>query len=141
MNPIPTAAVVIFEKNKVLLVKHVDGAGHLNGTYGLPSGTIEVGEEAQSAAKRELIEETGLVANQLMQLPTMHHAEIERKDGTKKLFSMIVFLSTSYAGQLLPSIETIPEWVNINEINSFNLLPNTKEAILEAMAYCKEYSS
>ncbi|OKP87763.1 hypothetical protein A3844_10175 [Paenibacillus helianthi] len=36
-----------------------------NGLWGLPGGSLELGETLPEVAKRELLEETGLIANSL----------------------------------------------------------------------------
>jgi 8-oxo-dGTP diphosphatase len=54
-------AVIIIREGKVLLGKR-KGA-HGAGTWGLPGGKPEVGETNRIAARRELEEETGLVAD------------------------------------------------------------------------------
>jgi 8-oxo-dGTP diphosphatase len=58
----PRAAVstVIFQKDEVFLVKR--GKGAYRGLWSLPGGAIELGETAVEAARRELEEETGLLA-------------------------------------------------------------------------------
>ena len=51
-----TAAGIVFHANgKILLLQRPDG------TWGFPAGTIEEGETADAAARRETIEETGFV--------------------------------------------------------------------------------
>lgn len=47
-------------KNRLLLQRRTD-----NGLWGLPGGSLEPGENLTDVAKRELFEETGLIANSL----------------------------------------------------------------------------
>lgn len=63
---IKTTGVLVFNKNRVLLVCHKKGSGHLNNTYGLPAGHINLDETYIEAASRELMEETGLSEKLLM---------------------------------------------------------------------------
>lgn len=58
-NPTAGVAVIIIEKNKLLLVKR---SGSYNGMWCIPCGHVEWGEDIRSAARRELKEETGLKA-------------------------------------------------------------------------------
>ena len=86
MKPIPTVAVLIINDGKVLLVKHTEKAGHLTGTYGLPSGRIDENEAEGKAAVRELLEETGLRTKEdnLIEFPkNFYVADLERKGGKK----------------------------------------------------------
>lgn len=52
--------VFVFKDNKILLGKRIGKTGY--GTWCLPGGHFEWGESLTAAAKRELKEETGLVA-------------------------------------------------------------------------------
>jgi 8-oxo-dGTP diphosphatase len=54
----PAAYVVLIKDNHVCLLKS------LNGTYDLPGGAINLGEDPKSAAIREVKEETGLDATE-----------------------------------------------------------------------------
>ena len=57
-NPKPTATLICPRNNEILLVKRAVDPG--KGLLGLPGGFIEKGESPETAAKRELKEETGL---------------------------------------------------------------------------------
>ena len=130
---IQSVGVIVFDGNKVLLVKHGKGATHLTGVYGLPSGKIEPGEKNINAAVRELHEETGLVttSTDLIPLPKVYRATIEQKDGVK-VFDWHVFLCKKYSGNLRETHETKPLWISINELTTLILLPNVEEAITES---------
>ena len=51
--------VVVIRNNKVLLGKRKNAHG--NHTYNFPGGHLEFGEEIETCAKREVLEETGLI--------------------------------------------------------------------------------
>jgi len=55
------ASVIIYKRNEVLLQKRKD-----NGCWGYHGGAVEMGEKVEDAAMRELYEETGLIANDLV---------------------------------------------------------------------------
>ena len=138
MAIIPTAAVVAFDKNSVLLVKHGAAATHLTDRYGLPGGTLESQETDRDCALREFIEETGLntAAEDLIEFPdNFYQAEIEKKDGSRHTYPWRVFLCKKFSGTLKTSQETKPEWTNISEIDNLNLLPNVKSAITAAIKF------
>jgi len=138
MKPIPTVAVLIIDGGKVLLVKHTEKAGHLTGTYGLPSGRIEKNETERKAAVRELLEETGLRTKEdnLIEFPkNFYVADLERKDGKKLKFGWRVFLCQEYKGEIKESDESIPEWIDIDKMNNYNLLPNIKNAALAGLRF------
>lgn len=133
---IPTVGILIIRDESVLLVKHGDGASHVTGVYGLPAGRLEEGETKKQAAVRELQEETGLIAadDSLEEFSIdIPYADIPRKDGTIKRFSIAMFLCRNFSGALLGSEEAIPEWIQIKDIEQYKLLPNTKFIIEEGM--------
>lgn len=58
LNPVPATASLLREKDKVLLVRR--GIEPCRGKLALPGGYIELGESPETAALRELKEETGI---------------------------------------------------------------------------------
>ncbi len=131
----PTVAVLAFDNDKVLLVKHTGKAEHLTGIYGLPGGRIQIKEGHKTAAAREFEEETGLSTNSsdLIPLPTVFHGVIPRKNGNNVKMSWNVFVAKQASGKLKLSGETVPFWVDIKNISQLNLLPNTELAIEEGL--------
>ncbi|HOK23570.1 MAG TPA: NUDIX hydrolase [Candidatus Hydrothermia bacterium] len=58
-NPVPVVVIVVFNsKGEILLIKRK--VEPEKGEWALPSGFIELSEEPAYAAKRELLEETGI---------------------------------------------------------------------------------
>ena len=60
MTPIPAVGVICFRGGEVLLIRR--GSPPRLGEWSLPGGRIEPGELAEDAARRELLEETGVIA-------------------------------------------------------------------------------
>lgn len=67
-NNLAGVAVVITQDNNILLT--LRKAGDNIGTFELPAGHIEDGEDLEETAKREVFEETGLVIGDLKVLAT-----------------------------------------------------------------------
>ena len=57
---IPTGVHVLCERDGRLLMMRRAGTGFFDGFYSLPGGHVEPGESVRMAARRELLEETGL---------------------------------------------------------------------------------
>lgn len=57
-RPVSAALAVVVRERRVLLVRHANPPDA--GRWGFPGGKIEVGETIESAAVRELMEETGV---------------------------------------------------------------------------------
>jgi len=140
-KPIHTTGVVIFRENtsgeiEVLLVRHGKSASHLTGTYGFPAGRLEEGDANEiERAIKELFEETGLTTNQkdLVPIPRIYEADIPRKDGTIKRFTMKTFVCNNYKGELKSSDETTPEWIKISKLNQYNLNANTLNMVQDGL--------
>ncbi len=90
----------------VLLV-HASGWYNKKAPWGIPKGMIDPGETAEQAARRETLEETGVVAEALTSL-----GEVSYKKSRKRIFA--------FAGELPPTAEPrCASW----EIDAAELLP------------------
>jgi len=84
------------------------GAGRWNG-FG---GKVEAGETIEAAAKREMLEEVGLVAEQLEPFGVLEFS-FQQNDETLEVH---VFRVLAYRGQPQESDEMAPRWFALNEI-------------------------
>ena len=104
---LPHSVVVLFnEEEKVLLEKRSD-----DGYYDFPGGGIDLKETANDAAKRELLEETGLVADKL-ELFNVYTGEITHYvyfNGDEIYGVDLVYLCNKYHGELKPQKEEVSE--------------------------------
>lgn len=138
METIPAVAVLIIKDHKVLLVKHGEASGNINGVYGLPAGRLQKGETEKASAVRELSEETGLIIleDDLIEYHSnIFTGEVKRKGGKAQLYAMKVFVCHNFSGELQSSDETEPEWVDISRLHEYDLLPNVKDAVMREVAW------
>ena len=77
-NPLPVAVAIAVKGKKFLLIKR--GMAPRKGTWGSPSGFIEVGETPEEACLRELKEETG-VSGQIVRLVSVSRVEEKKVYG------------------------------------------------------------
>ena len=83
--------VIIVRDNKILLGKRKNIFGE--GEYGLPGGHLELSENMQQAATRELLEETGLVCNSFI------FSNVANTPGTHGHYLQICFIAQDVEGE------------------------------------------
>ena len=102
---IPHAVVVLFNKEgQVLLEERAD-----DGYFDFPGGGVDQGEEAIDAAKRELLEETGLIANKL-ELFKVYTGEVTHYvyfNGDEIYGVDLVYICREYEGDIKPQLEEV----------------------------------
>ena len=102
---LPHAVVLLFnDKGEVLLEKRSD-----DGYFDFPGGGIDLKETAEEAAKRELFEETGLIADSLT-LFKVYSGEITHYvyfNGDEIYGVDLVYICKSYHGELKAQQEEV----------------------------------
>jgi len=94
-DPKVAAAVIVEREGKILLVRRVNGPEE--GKWSLPAGFVDGGEDPQSAAVRECLEETGLSVRILGLFDLIYGLEHPRGAGI-----VIVYRAEVQAGTLTP---------------------------------------
>lgn len=102
---LPHSVVVLFnEKGEVLLEERAD-----DGFFDFPGGGIDLKESAEDAARRELKEETGLIADEL-ELFKVYSGEITHYvyfNGDEIYGVDLVYICRKYHGELKPQLEEV----------------------------------
>ena len=102
---LPHSVVILFnEEGKVLLEERRD-----DGYFDFPGGGIDIKETAEEAAKRELFEETGLIADSL-QLFKVYSGEITHYvyfNGDEIYGIDLVYICKKYHGEIIPQKDEV----------------------------------
>ena len=67
---VATKVIILNEKNEVLFLLRSETDPHAPGTYDFPGGRLNLGETPLDGAKRETLEETGIILNELVPIRT-----------------------------------------------------------------------
>ena len=131
------AGIIVLNKDsegtiRTILVKHADGR------YGFPKGHIEQGESAEVAARRELLEETGLIAEELLPQILTETYDFNRNGiSTTKHNEYFITVVTDRA-PVKPlaeyAIEVLSaEWMSLEEANMVFLYGESKRLLEPAI--------
>jgi ADP-ribose pyrophosphatase YjhB (NUDIX family) len=117
---------VFNEKGEILLQKN------LNGRWGIPGGFMELGESAEEAGRREVLEETGIQTGKLELVTVVSGAQTHTvlNNGHEYYSVTIVYATDDIRGGELKA-----DGVETSEVGFFNLqkLPENLNPIIRAM--------
>ncbi|WP_405176492.1 NUDIX hydrolase [Paenibacillus sp. FSL H8-0261] len=105
------ACVLLCSEQQLLLQRRTD-----NGCWGLPGGSMELGETLEEVAKRELFEETGLQAKELELFDMFSGQELYYKypNGDEVYNVVAAYLCTEFDGALKE------DGIEVQEVRFFN---------------------
>jgi len=132
LKPITGASVLVYDKDKFLLIKR--GKAPYEGHWSLPGGSQEAGETLEEAARRELKEETDLTATHL-KFAKIRDRITYGDDGTLKYhFVLATFVTKNFTGKpkALDDAEDIG-WFSLKDMEAMLTTPDTPKFIMEIM--------
>ena len=130
--PRAAASAAIFRGRSVLLVER--GKGAARGTWSLPGGHIEPGERAAEAARREVLEETG-IASDIRGLVDVRDVIYHGKDGALTVhYVLAVYHGTTESAQepVAQSDAAAARFVAFEDVGGLTLTPGVGDAIATA---------
>ena len=120
--------IIVNEKNQILLGKRTD-----NHKWGYAGGSIELDEKVEDCARRELFEETGLIADEIEFFmvnsgPEVHYVY---PNGDEVSNIEIIYVCRKYHGELKRQEEEIEElkFFNIAEVELDNISPPIRPVV------------
>lgn len=133
------AILVVDSNNCLLMMKRAD-----NKCWGIPGGSVEPGEEVESAAKREAFEETSLNVGEMSLFGVFSGPELFYKypNGDEVYNVIDAYISRDWRGEVMLNDEhTEYNWFSVNEIPE-DVSPPIKPAIKKFMhSFSKQITS
>ncbi len=121
---VPRTLILVFQDDTVLLQKGSPTKKIWAGYYNGLGGHVEKGEDALSAARRELMEEAGLECADLHLCGTVM-IDVEEHNG----IMLFVMTGSEIKGQINDSEEGSLHWVNINVFDQINVVEDIPEIV------------
>ncbi len=126
-SAIDIALAVPVRAGKILVSRRAHNV-HLGGTWEFPGGKVEPGEHPDAAARRELVEETGLDAARLDPLTVLVH------DYPDRSLRLHVFVAHDIAGDVRVDGGREWAWLRLEDIEALEM-PDANVQILRALRW------
>lgn len=129
---IPRTLCFLLRPDEILLIQIPEGQGAWGGLLNGVGGHVEQGEDPHTAARREILEETGLSPKNLYLCGV-----ISIDTGENPGIGLYVFMGQANGGELKPSQEGVPKWVPINILDDKLLVDDLPLILPKAIASYK----
>jgi len=132
-RPLVGVSAAIVDRGKVLLVQR--GNQPLKGMWSLPGGLIKAGENLQDAARRELLEETGITAGGMAQIDVIEIIDSDHS-GVRYHYILVVYSGVYKNGTPMAGSDAAALcWAGPEEAQKLELTKGTL-AIIKNLTRC-----
>lgn len=133
-RPVPAVLAVVLREEKVMLVRRANPPDQ--GLWGFPGGRMEMGETHLDAALRELMEETGIVAESPRLLTVLDFIQHDEAGALAHHFAMIAVLCRWQSGEGQAADDALEtRWFDRAEIAALGPRASLKVAWLSDAAF------
>lgn len=140
------AVAVVNPDNQVLLIKRVDYGEGYGQDWVCPGGVVEEGEFFDSAARREVLEEVGIVLEKDKNILFPLANYITEPDALRRQYDLLIYVTRYHADQAVPRVtssEEMTEWgwfdpgdvLNRVQVGHMKMLPSVMFAARRLQEY------
>ena len=127
-RPIIGVGVVVWHGDRVLLVQR--GRPPRQGQWSLPGGAQQLGESLAEAARREVLEETGLTVDLGDVIATVDSIERDPEGRVRYHYTLIDFTAEAHGAELVPGDDAADaRWFELHQIEALGLWSETLRII------------
>ena len=136
-SPIVAVGAVVFKDNRVLLIRR--GRPPALNIWAIPGGRVKLGETLQTAAEREILEETGVVIKAGDPIYTFDLLEWDTK-GQLRFHYVIVDLVADYQNGCLCAGDDAKEakWVSQQELELLDVSEETRKLLKDKFCFGRQ---
>jgi 8-oxo-dGTP diphosphatase len=132
-RPVLAVSVAIFREGRVLLAAR--GREPMQGVFTLPGGAVEAGERLDEAARREVLEETGLSIGAMRFVSHEELIRIDPENRVRAHFVICVFATQWAGGEPAVTDEaTAFVWADPADLGEIETTPNLGAVLTLAKA-------
>ncbi len=130
-RPIVAVGIVVLRGDEVLLVRR--GNPPRQGQWSLPGGKQRLGETLEDGARREVLEETGLVLGPLTMVDVVDSITTDPEGGVRYHYSLIEWMGEYRSGELHPGDDAADaRWFPMHQLEKLGLWNKTLDIIRQA---------
>lgn len=136
-RPFVGVGAVVFKGARVLLVRR--GRPPRKGLWSLPGGMQEVGETVFAAARREVLEETGLAVEVMELVDVVDSITRDAEDRARYHYTLVDVRAEWRAGEAVAGDDAeAVAWASLDDLAGYDLWAETERVIRLAAAQRRE---
>jgi 8-oxo-dGTP diphosphatase len=139
-QPLVGVGAVVVCSGNILLEKRKNEPG--KGKWSIPGGIVELGEEAEQTAVREVKEETNLTVEKPELIDVVDNMELDENGKVRYHFVIIDYFVRLKGGRLKASSDAAElRWVSLDDVENYALTETFREFFTKNYERLKNFDS